>query len=117
MCVCKPYAQRSPARMPGGEKSVDSWVKQNLSNQNPRWQHFDSEKRSSGVASAPLLREVHTVYPVGGHSDTHLVTGFAVNHNLSTVKWMRETQGEVVSAVEKFNRMFTCLQSAAAESG
>ena len=31
------------------------------------------------MASAPLLREDHTVYPVGRHSDTHLVTGFAVS--------------------------------------
>ena len=31
------------------------------------------------MASAPLLREDHTVYPVGKHSDTHLVTGFAVS--------------------------------------
>ena len=32
----------------------------------------------STMASAPLLREDHTVYPVGIHSDTHLVTGLAV---------------------------------------
>ena len=33
----------------------------------------------SHMASAPLSQEDHTVHPVGGHSETHLVTGLAVS--------------------------------------
>ena len=51
------------------------------------------------------------MHPVGRHSGTHLVTGFAVSHN--PVKWMRETKGEAVSATELLNNWFTCLQNAA----
>ena len=31
------------------------------------------------MASVPLLQKDHTVYPVGRHSDTHFLTGFAVS--------------------------------------